>query len=233
VSRYKASLIHLCVSATAVLSFFMLVYYFWYPAPYFLFSDVTDPMIMIAGVDIVLGPILTLAVFKSGKKGMLFDLCCIGALQFSALTYGGYAIFQGRPAYIVYGDGKFNYLTEAQVDRTLLTNTDLQSYSMKPIMAYNPPPKDEITKNILAFLGPEAAFEYYVPFFPNLKDVLLGSLTVEKLAHIDPRNKIALDNFVKSHDKEINDYAYYQLFKGKKSIVVALERATGEIVGSI
>ena len=37
-------------------------------------------------VDVTLGPLITLIIFKPGKKGLLFDLVVIGMMQSAALA---------------------------------------------------------------------------------------------------------------------------------------------------
>ena len=46
-------------------------------------------------IDVILGPLLTLLVYKQGKKTLLFDLTVIVLLQISALGYGLWTISQG------------------------------------------------------------------------------------------------------------------------------------------
>jgi len=50
-------------------------------------------------IDVTLGPLLSLLVYKEGKKTLKMDLSIL--IQFMALSYGVYAITQSRPAWIV------------------------------------------------------------------------------------------------------------------------------------
>lgn len=99
-SRWKASAIHLAISLSitaAVLALFLLV---WYPPPLFQADGGSRLLRTILIVDVVLGPLLTLVVFKSGKKGLKFDLWAIGCLQVLALLYGMGVALQARPAWV-------------------------------------------------------------------------------------------------------------------------------------
>lgn len=58
-------------------------------------------MILLA-VDVVLGPLLTLLVYKVGKKTLLMDVTVIALLQLSALGYGLWTVAEGRPAWLVF-----------------------------------------------------------------------------------------------------------------------------------
>lgn len=58
--------------------------------------------LILLAVDVCLGPLLTLVVYKPAKKTLVFDLTVIALLQLSALGYGLYAVVEGCPAWLVY-----------------------------------------------------------------------------------------------------------------------------------
>ena len=64
-------------------------------------------MRIIIGVDLILGPVLTLIVFKAGKPGLKLDLTLIGILQASCLTVGLYIIYTERPIFFIYYEKHF------------------------------------------------------------------------------------------------------------------------------
>ena len=57
---------------------------------------------MLLAIDVILGPLLGLLVYKEGKKSLKFDLSVIILIQIAALCYGVFSIEQGRPAWLVY-----------------------------------------------------------------------------------------------------------------------------------
>ena len=63
-----------------------------------------------------LGPLLTLVVFKSGKRGMKFDLAVIGLVQLAALIYGAHIVFLARPAFIVFVKDRFEMVAVVDLD---------------------------------------------------------------------------------------------------------------------
>src|SRR5690554_5789732 len=99
-SRWKASAIHFAISATVATGVLVLFLLVWYPPPLFQADGGFRLLRTILIVDVVLGPLLTLVVFKSGKKGLKFDLWVIGTLQVAALVFGMSVAFQARPAWI-------------------------------------------------------------------------------------------------------------------------------------
>jgi hypothetical protein len=124
--RLKASLLHLAVSAVMALLVMLLVFRLWYPAPLHSALGVTHIFLLLLMVDVVLGPLLTLLVFKVGKKTLLMDLTIIGCLQLAALGYGLWSVAEGRPAWIVYNVDRFDVVTAVDIDTRQLHETSLQ-----------------------------------------------------------------------------------------------------------
>ncbi len=87
-SRWKAAAAHLGISLFIAGIVASVIYFVWYPPPYFTVSGGSNLMLLIMAVDVVLGPCLTLAVFRSGKKGLKLDLTIIAFLQLVAFCYG-------------------------------------------------------------------------------------------------------------------------------------------------
>ena len=87
-SRWQAAGTHflICVAIAVVVVVLMLEV--WYPRPLFEAAGGNGLLYILVGVDVILGPLLTLVVFKAGKRGMKFDLAAIAAVQVAALIYG-------------------------------------------------------------------------------------------------------------------------------------------------
>lgn len=100
-SRWKAAGIHLLLSALTALGAAILIFGIWFPPPYFKASGGDRLIALLIGIDLVAGPLLTLVIFKAGKRGLKFDLACIGIVQLAALVYGLSIITESRPAFIV------------------------------------------------------------------------------------------------------------------------------------
>lgn len=100
-TRWQATGRHLGISAMVALPILILMSWVWYPPPLFLAAGAAKLALTIIGVDVVVGPLLTLIVYKQGKWGMGFDLWVIGILQLAALTFGLSVSVGSRPAYIV------------------------------------------------------------------------------------------------------------------------------------
>src|SRR5688572_23160036 len=101
-NRYKASLTHFGISLAVAGLVYLAVRYLWYPGPLFEIAGGLELLLIIISVDVTLGPLITLIIFKPGKWGLKFDLTVIGILQVAALIYGLHAIAESRPVFITF-----------------------------------------------------------------------------------------------------------------------------------
>ncbi|MFU8926204.1 TfpX/TfpZ family type IV pilin accessory protein [Acinetobacter puyangensis] len=113
--RLKFFLSHLAISAIIALLVICVVFLLWYPAPLAKAVGVTHIFLMMLAIDVIIGPVLGLLVYKEGKKTLKMDLSIIILLQLSALGYGVYSIEQGRPAWIAYVVDRFELVRKNEI----------------------------------------------------------------------------------------------------------------------
>ena len=114
-SRWKAAYIHFALSVAIATLVVLVMLTAWYPPPYFLLMGGATLIVLIVGCDVVLGPLMTLIVFRSGKKGLVIDLAVIAALQATALTYGAYVMFEARPVFTVFAVDRFEVVAANEI----------------------------------------------------------------------------------------------------------------------
>ncbi|MEK5758333.1 TfpX/TfpZ family type IV pilin accessory protein [Acinetobacter variabilis] len=105
--RYNFFSFHLVLSLFVGLVIILIVFLVWYPTPLATATGVTHLFLMMLAIDIVIGPILGLIVYKDNLKVFRRDLSFICILQVIAMGYGVYTIAQGRPAWLVYSIDRF------------------------------------------------------------------------------------------------------------------------------
>ncbi len=113
--RLKFFLHHLSISLLIALLVMILVFCIWYPTPLATAVGVTQIFLMLLVIDVVIGPVLGLLVYKEGKKSLKFDLIVIILIQLSALCYGVYSIAEGRPAWLVYTVDRFELVRNNEI----------------------------------------------------------------------------------------------------------------------
>lgn len=125
-ARIKAFTLHLAISALIALAVIAIVFYLWYPAPLHTAVGVTQIFLILLAVDVALGPLLTLLVYKVGKKTLVMDLTVIAALQTAALCYGLFTVAEGRPAWLVFAADRFDLVRILDIDERKLDEAALQ-----------------------------------------------------------------------------------------------------------
>jgi hypothetical protein len=105
--RLKALALHLLSSALALGLIVGFLYLVWYRWPgWYLAGSIRVTLVMI-GVDVVVGPLLTGVVASPSKsrRELGRDIGVIVAMQLVALGYGSYSLWSGRPLYYTYSEG--------------------------------------------------------------------------------------------------------------------------------
>jgi len=123
-ARIKAFIFHLTISAIIVSAVIFLVFLIWYPSPLHSAVGVTKIFLILLAVDVILGPLLTLLVYKVGKKTLIMDLTVIVLLQLSALAYGLWIVAEGRPAWLVFAADRFDLVRVLDIDKRKLDLAD-------------------------------------------------------------------------------------------------------------
>ncbi|MDN5624857.1 MAG: type IV pilin accessory protein [Acinetobacter sp.] len=114
-NRIKYFLIHLLLSVLVAVICLSIVFFIWYPAPLAQAVGVTQIFLMLIAIDVIIGPILGLIVYKEGKKTLKMDLSVIIILQLIALGFGVNSIEQGRPVWIAYNVDRFELIRKNEV----------------------------------------------------------------------------------------------------------------------
>ena len=114
VTRKQAFLTHLLISTVIFLVLLYMIIFEWYPSYYFHIDGGYRGIATIFFVDIVLGPGLTLLVFKPGKPNLKLDMTVIVLLQAIALSWGVKSVYTERPMLTVFYDGKFSCMTYSE-----------------------------------------------------------------------------------------------------------------------
>ena len=106
-----AVLIHFGISLLIFLVLAALMRWIWYPGALFSIDGGWQGLKIIAPIDLVLGPALTLCFYRPWKKNVRFDMAVIATVQIAALSYGVFATYQQRTAAIVFAENRFETLS--------------------------------------------------------------------------------------------------------------------------
>lgn len=118
-SRLLAAGVHFGISVAIAALAAALVFVVWYPYPYREISGGRELFMIVVAVDVVMGPLLTLAVFnvKKAAKVLRRDLAVIGLFQLAALAYGLWTVAVVRPVHLVFEIDRFRVVHAIEVPK--------------------------------------------------------------------------------------------------------------------
>ncbi len=116
-ARLTAAGLHVLVSALIAACVAVVTLRFWYPGQIGTIAGGTQLFLLILGVDVVMGPLLTLIVFniRKPRAELVRDLAVIGALQIAALAYGLHTLYVARPVAMVLEPGRLRVVGAHEV----------------------------------------------------------------------------------------------------------------------
>ena len=237
-SRWRAAGTHLAISAIVALIVFGVLFTVWYPGPLFESMGGEKLIYLIVGIDVVAGPLLTLIVFKSGKKGLKLDLTLIGLAQLAFLIYGLGIATTARPAYVVFNVDRFSV-----VPANALRDEDLAAGSSPefrrrpyggPLYVVALQPQDNAEQQALvtsALEGRDIEFfpKYYRPYAEHKDVVIAAARPLGELDKLGDATKAAVERFLATREDD-EDLLYLPLNAKYKNHSAIVSRTSGQVV---
>ncbi|MEL6948523.1 MAG: TfpX/TfpZ family type IV pilin accessory protein [Pseudomonadota bacterium] len=186
--RKTTILLHLALTAVVAAAVIAVIFVLWYPAPYFAVSGVRDVLLMLLGVHLVVGPLLTIYLYKPGKKGLWFDMVCVAVMQIAALGYGGLVIYEQRPLFVVFSVDRFTVLPGTDVVHDGSAIAACADTTRPPCLAVAVRPDDNELRNALLVRSLEEGIEleqqpeFWQPLSAQRASVLDKAQRLEALA---------------------------------------------------
>lgn len=237
-SRYRASLYHFLASLSVFFVLAYLVLFQWYPDFFYSIDGGWEGMRIIIGVDLILGPLLTLIVFKSGKPGLEFDLSAIVTLQVVCLAAGLYIVYSERPIFFIYYDKHF-YSSSAD------------TYTRYGVPAPDPYEFTDVMPAKVVSLLPENAIEeagvrlilfhdgippwVYKPTYSDLQDhmdqVIEEGTSEENLRDRDEKGN--LDRWLNKNGGTFGDFAFFPIHSRYGDAFLGIRKSDQSFVGIV
>jgi hypothetical protein len=241
-SRWKAAAIHLSISAAIGLVVGALLLLVWYPPPYFHAAGADQLVLLLVGVDLVLGPLLTLVLFRSGKKGLKFDLAMIAVLQTTALVYGLSVVLQSRPVFLVSAVDRFVLVSANEIDPEDLakgSKPEFRSLSLTgPRLAGTAMPKSWQERNKVLFSGVAGKdIEEYPQYYVNYREAAPGLLErakpLERLVLSTDEERSLLEDGIARTGKARDALVFVPLVARKANLTMLLDARNGDPLQAI
>lgn len=225
---------HLFISILIIIILLIWVFFVWYPQPLFKAVGVLHIILLLVVIDVILGPLLGLFVYKDGKKTLKVDLFIIVCIQVLAFGYGVWTIAQGRPAWIVFNMDRFDAVRVNELD--LRDGNEVKQEYRNPSLLFPNwvsavSPTNTKDKNKILF---ETVFSgidisqkpiLYHPLSFEEKRIKLKAIDLNELYKFNNKNKV--QNIIEQY-AEAN--AYLPLKANAVDMTVLINRDTADII---
>lgn len=205
--RALAAGAHLGLSVAVAALAAALVFFVWYPYPYREISGGRELFFLVVAVDVVLGPLLTLAIFSHKKpwKSLQRDLGIIVVLQLGALAYGLWTVAVARPVHLVFEYDRFRPIHAIEVDTSQLDKAPASLRSMPwtgptPIGLRQLQGNEKVDATMIALSGVHLGLQaqYWQPYEATRADVLKAGKPLAELRKRFVKEAALIDQAVRS-----------------------------------
>jgi hypothetical protein len=238
-TRWQAFALHLLLSALVATSVVVLVVWLWYPEPYFAAMGGAVLLRLLIGVDVMLGPLITLMIFDPKKPSLRVDLAVIAALQVAALAYGGWVMFQARPVYTVFANDQFHTVPANAIDAGSLARARDEYRSLplagpRLVSARMPDDPQETVRIVLEATTGGADLpdlpHLYGPIEQAQADIVRTARPLVSLAQQGKEAADLVGSFVALHGGS-RSLGYLPVRARNRDFAAGVDRANGEVVG--
>lgn len=240
-NRWQASGIHLLICVAIALTVVSVMLFVWYPAPLFEALGGQKIVMMLIAIDVIVGPLLTLIVYRPMKKGLKFDLSVIALLQMTALLYGVSVLFQGRPVYMVFVKDRIDVVTAVDIDPESLAKVTIEEFKSLPVtgpkLAAARVPTDPKERERVLFSAIDRGRdlqcfpEYYQPYEEHIATIRKKSLPLSKLRAKRPESIALIDELVDRFGVSGERLNFLPVVTQKaRDLTAVIDPSSGEIV---
>lgn len=238
--RFRASVLHLCLSAIVAGVAALLVFGLWYPYPYREISGGRELFLIVVTIDIIMGPLITLAIFDRRKPmaELRRDMLIVVLMQLSALGYGMWTVAMARPVHMVFEIDRFRIVHAIEVPRELLASAPLEISALPltgPTLLGVRPFKSEQERMAATLAALEdvqigSRPDLWQAYDASRKDVLSSAKLVAELKQRFPAQVDAIDAALTEKGVD-TDIARYLPLAGRKAFWTALiDGRNGDVV---
>ncbi len=235
-TRYHAAFYHMLISVVAFVALAYLVIRVWFPTFFFSIDGGWEGMQIIIAVDLILGPTLTLVVFKAGKPGLRFDLAMIGLFQSVCLAGGVYVVYSERPLFFVYYDQHFYSSSADTYTRYGITAPDPNDFAdaLPAYVASELPdnPIEEADMRRILYQDGIPAWAYHKTYrqLDARRIITEGALEADMRERDTAQN---LDVWLDQNGGDFKDFAFFPIHSRYRDAFVAIRRSDLEFTGIV
>ena len=134
-TRFKAAGIHLLASVLVLAALGIAMVFAWYGVELFGLMGAGRLLTLLVLISLSAGPLLTLLVYRPGKKHLALDLSVVVLLQLAFLVWGVFFMWQSRPVFLVGVLDRFELVFASELDAADLAQA---SPTYRKLTAFEP-----------------------------------------------------------------------------------------------
>ncbi len=239
-NRLIASFLHFSISLFVFSIFILILLNFWYPQPFFTASGGLQGLKIVAAVDLVLGPALTLIVFNLSKpkKELVTDLSIIAVIQIAALLWGVVTVYNQRPVAAVFWENGFYTVPANAVNDKGVTLEQLEKYGAeKPvyIFAMQPQSDEDREKMVDTILKdkipPYQQADLLRPIEEHYADIYKHSVDIQQIITFNSDMKDQIEQILAETNTSLKDNHYIALISKYRNIILVYNQ-DNKIIGT-
>ena len=241
-ARARAALIHLGLSSLVAVAVAAMVFGLWFPGEYRSFSGGTELFLLVVGVDLCLGPLITLVIFDRRKPvaELTRDVAIVVVLQIAALVYGLHMVSISRPVVMALEEDRFRVVPASGVYAEELPNArdGFRQLSLTgPMLVRAALPTDPAKRTEALSLGFRGFDIGTRPALWQHWDAAARAEALNKakplatLAARHPDKKAELDAAVAKTGRPAAGLVYIPMITFREDWVALLDAAKGDVVG--
>ncbi|MEZ0469288.1 hypothetical protein [Luteimonas salinilitoris] len=228
-NRWKASASHFGLSLLVIGGIAITAFLLWYPYALYRVASLDRILLVMLGIDLTAGPLLTLILYRPGKRGLKFDLAVVAIAQLAFLAYGLHTLWSSRPVFLVGTPETFTVVFANEIDdQDLARAADPKWRKLSwagPILVATRMPEaaDERRKIIEEFMAGGAGIErspkYYMRY-EQMASELAKAAKPAKAIDID-------DHDINRTGKVASDLGWLPVISRRGEAVMLMDKATG------
>jgi hypothetical protein len=232
------------LSAVIAASVLALMLLFWYAPPFFSAAGGHQVLLILLGVDITLGPLITLIVFnpKKSRKALTFDLSVIAILQISALIYGMSVMLHARPVFVVFSRDSFDLVTANMLSDEDIAKAKYPDYRSLPltgpifVYAELPTGLNERNEMVLSsFSGKDLPQfpKYYQPYAEHMSAAARTAKPIAELKKLNPDRVAEIEHAVSAAGQTEANLGFLPLRAKHENIAVIVGKSDGRLITTL
>lgn len=238
--RLSAAGIHLGLSLAVALLAAGLVFGLWYPMPFREISGGRELFLLIVAVDVVIGPVITLAVFDRRKpwRELRRDLAVVGLLQLAALGYGLHTVFEARPVVLALEGSRLRVVRAIDLpsEQRAKAPPGLRDLPLagRRLVATRPPMVDEVFEAVqLGMAGVDLGMrpDFWLPESAIADEIRRAAKPLDELRRRYPERVAELDRAVQATGRMAEQLRYLPMLARRTDFVALIDAGSAEVVG--